>query len=84
MARQGHLHGGIPSRRTARESGVSHWVTETDNGICIVEVWESREAFENNADEKGERIVEEVGVPGTPAIEFFEIYNYLPGRSPRA
>jgi hypothetical protein len=62
----------------------SHWVTETDNGICIVEVWESREAFENNADEKGERIVEEVGVPGTPAIEFFEIYNYLPGRSPRA
>jgi hypothetical protein len=35
----------------------SHWVTETDNGICIVEVWESREAFENNADEKGERIV---------------------------
>jgi hypothetical protein len=62
---------------------LSHWVTETDDGICIVEVWESREAFENNADERGGRIVEEVGVPGTPAIEFFEIYNYLPGRSGR-
>jgi hypothetical protein len=79
VAAAGFLPGGPLVNRA-----LSHWVAKTDDGICIVEVWESREAFECNAEQRGARIVEEVGVPGTPAIEFFEIHNYLPGRSVRA
>jgi hypothetical protein len=78
IAAAGFLPGGPIVNRA-----LSHWVTKTDHGICIVEVWESREAFEYNAEQRGGRIVEEVGVPGTPAIEFFEIHNYLPGKSAR-
>lgn len=63
---------------------LSHWVTKTDDGICIIEVWASREAFSSNARQRSGLIVDEVGIPGTPVIEFFEVHNYLPGRTARA
>lgn len=63
---------------------LSHWVTKTDNGICIVEVWESREAFESNAKRRRSQIKDEVEFPADTAIEFFEIHNYLPGKQGRA
>src|SRR5271163_2585044 len=65
-------------------NALSHWVTKTDDGICIVEVWESREAFRNNAWERMGQIMDEVGVPAGTAVEFFEIHNYLPGNPRRA
>lgn len=78
IATTGNLPGGPIAPKA-----LSHWVTKTDDGICIVEVWESQEAFEGNAKQKGSVIGEEIGIPGTPAIEFFEIHNYLPGRPAR-
>jgi hypothetical protein len=62
---------------------LSHWVTETDDGICIVEVWESREAFKNNAKKRTGPLLDKVGMPGTPVIAFFEVHNYLPGKLTR-
>jgi len=61
----------------------SHWVTKTDNGICIVEVWESREAFEDNVKKWSGQVSREIGVPNRPVISFFEVHNYLPGRAAR-
>ncbi len=63
---------------------LSHWVTKTDDGISIVEVWDSREAFKSNAKQRTGLILDEVGLPGPPKIEFFEVHNYLPGKSARA
>ena len=60
-----------------------HWVTKTDDGICIVEVWESQEAWKENARKRSGPILGEVEIPGTPTIEFFDVYNYLPGRARR-
>ena len=56
-----------------------HWVTKTDDGFRVVDVWDSREAFEKFAQEKLTPILREVGVTNEPAIQFFEIYNYLAG-----
>lgn len=61
-----------------------HWVSKTDDGICIVEVWESEEAFKSNVKQRSARIVDEIGVPAPPVIRFFEIHNYLPGRIARS
>ena len=58
-------------------SGLFHWVTKTDDGIRVVDVWETKEAFEKFAqDEIGPR-TQEVGIPSPPEIQFFELHNYL-------
>ena len=79
IANAGFLPGGpLPM------DALSHWVTTTEDGICIVEVWESREAFESNAERRRSQIADEPGVPSESSIEFFEIHNYLPGTPRRA
>ncbi len=54
-----------------------HWVTRTDNGVRVTDVWESRCQFEKFAQEKIFPITQEVGVPGPPDIQFLEVHNYL-------
>ena len=53
-----------------------HWVTKTEHGLRVTDVWESRELFEKFAEEKIGPISQAVGVT-PPAIQFFEVYNYL-------
>ncbi len=78
VATMGYLPGG-----PIVSGALSHWVVETDDGICIVEVWESKEAFKGNAAQRSQEVVDEIGVPGQVAIEFFDVHNYLPGRPSR-
>ena len=56
-----------------------HWVMKTGDGFRVVDVWETREAFERFAREKLSPIYEEVAVPNPPEIQFFEVHNYLAG-----
>jgi hypothetical protein len=57
--------------------GVFHWVTKTDSGLRITDVWESKAQFEKFAQEKIGPITQEVGIPGPPETTFFEVHNYL-------
>lgn len=57
--------------------GLFHWVTKTDNGIRVTDVWESREQFERFSNEQIRPRTAEVGVPGPPQVTFFEVHNYL-------
>ena len=57
--------------------GQFHWVTKTDDGIRITDVWDSREIFDKFAQEKIGPMSQEVGVPGPPEIKYFEVHNYL-------
>jgi hypothetical protein len=57
--------------------GISHYCTKTDNGIRVVDVWESKEQFEQFAQEKIGPMAASAGFPGAPEITFFEIHNYL-------
>ncbi|MDQ6777350.1 MAG: hypothetical protein M3071_14285 [Actinomycetota bacterium] len=57
--------------------GMFHWVTETDTGIRVTDVWATREDFDRFAAEKIGPITRQVGIPAPPNITFFEVHNYL-------
>jgi hypothetical protein len=56
---------------------VFHWVAETDNGIKVVDVWETREAFDRFAEEQIGPYSAEVGLPNPPQTRHHEIHNTL-------
>jgi hypothetical protein len=53
-----------------------HWVTKTDNGFRVTDVWESREAFEQFAQEHIGPNAGAVGL-GPPEPTYFEAHNYF-------
>ena len=57
--------------------GLFHWVTKTNDGIRVVDVWESREQFEKFAAAKIGPITAQVGINTPPKVAFFEVHNYL-------
>ena len=54
-----------------------HRVTKTDDGLRVVDVWESREACDRFTETQIAPITQEVGVPGPPDVQFFDVHNYL-------
>jgi hypothetical protein len=60
-----------------------HWVTKTDNGIRCLDVWESREAFEEFWETRVRPVLPEIGVVDPPEIQYFEVHNYFAGRRKR-
>lgn len=56
--------------------GLFHWVTKTDDGIRVTDVWESAEQFQQFAQEKIGPITAEFGI-GEPTVTFHEVHNYL-------
>ena len=56
---------------------LSHWVTETDNGFRVTDVWRSREAFDKFAEEQIGPLTREVGFESPPKTTFHEVHNYL-------
>jgi hypothetical protein len=68
----------LPGGPASREE-LFHWVTGTDEGFRVIDVWVSREAFEKFAKEKLAPVYEEVGVSRPPDIQFFEVHNYFAG-----
>jgi hypothetical protein len=57
----------------------SHWVTKTEDGLRVVDVWESQEAFDTFVEKLGP-VFREVGLPHPPEIQYFAVHNYLGGR----
>jgi hypothetical protein len=58
--------------------GLFHWVTKTEDGILVVNVWESMEGFEKFADTVAS-LMDQVGVQVPPDVQIFEVHNYLAG-----
>jgi hypothetical protein len=56
--------------------GLFHWVTKTDNGFRVTDVWVTREQFEKFAEEQIGPYSQEVGLP-EPEISFHDIHNHL-------
>jgi hypothetical protein len=68
---------GLQKRGAGPRGAISHWVTKTDGGIRVVDVWESREQFERFAQEQIGPFSAEVGIPGPPKLTFHEVHNYF-------
>jgi hypothetical protein len=57
--------------------GLSHWVTATEDGFRVTDVWEDRATFDKFAEEKIGPISAEVGMPNPPEITEYEVHNHL-------
>ncbi len=75
---------GLLPRGPSAPEELFHWVTKTDDGFRVIDVWESREAFERFLAAKIRKVSYRVGVPYPPEIRFFEVHNYLAGGRRRA
>jgi hypothetical protein len=56
---------------------ISHWVAKTDDGMRVVDVWETREAFDQFSQEKIGPYSAEVGIAEAPETRFYDVHNYL-------
>ena len=72
LEKMGFEHGG-----TGAPGGLFHWVTETDNGFRVTDVWETQEQFDKFSEEKIGPYSQEVGFPGPPKVTVYEVYNHL-------
>ena len=70
----GYLPGGAGPPRM-----LFHWVTGTDAGTRVIDVWDTRDAFEEFAAHKALPAFREGGVLVPPTIQFFEVHKYLVG-----
>jgi hypothetical protein len=57
---------------------ISHWVSGTDDGLRIVDVWESREVFDRFAQEQIGPYTQQVGITEPPEMVFRDVHNHLP------
>jgi hypothetical protein len=57
--------------------GLFHWVTKTDDGIRVTDVWQDRETFEQFAQNRIGPFTAEVGITNPPKISVFDVHNYL-------
>ena len=72
IGRMGLTPGGATPPRA-----IFHWVAETDDGMRVVDVWETREAFDAFAEEQIGPHSEAAGIPNTPEMTFHEVHSHL-------
>ncbi len=68
---------GLEPSGQAPSNALFHWVTETDNGIRVVDVWESRDAFEAFAEEQIGPQTAAAGIEAPPSMTFHDVHNYV-------
>jgi hypothetical protein len=59
------------------EGGLFHWVTPTDDGFRVTDVWESREQFDHFAETQIGPYTQEVGITAPPEMTFHEVHNHF-------
>ncbi len=70
---------GLDQGDASPEGAVFHWVSATDDGIVVVDVWESDEQFNKFAEEQIGPYTQQVGIPAPPVITRYEVHNTLVG-----
>jgi hypothetical protein len=68
---------GFTPRGAGAAGGIFHWVTETDRGIRVTDVWSSREAFEEFAQAEIGPYTREVGIEAAPRVTMYDVHSYL-------
>jgi hypothetical protein len=61
------------------EGALFHWVTATEDGFRVTDVWESREAFERFAEERIGPDSAAVGIDAQPQMTFYEVHSHMGG-----
>ena len=68
---------GLTPKGPGPKGAISHFATMTGSGLRVVDVWETKEQFEKFAQEQIGPFSADVGLPGPPKMEFFEVHNYF-------
>ncbi len=58
---------------------IFHWVSQTDEGLRVVDVWETQEAFDRFAEEQIGPYSREVGITEPPQMRVHDVHNHLGG-----
>lgn len=56
-----------------------HWVTKTDDGIRVVDVWDSQEEFDKFAEAQIGPHTQAAGITSPPETTVHELHNHLTG-----
>jgi len=54
-----------------------HWVTKTDDGTRVTDVWQDRATFDRFAQEHIGPKMAEAGLDNQPEMTFHEVHNYM-------
>jgi hypothetical protein len=68
---------GLSEGQSTPPGALFHWVTKTDEGLFVVDVWESREAFDKFSAEQIGPITQAVGMQAPSRVEYHDVHNYL-------
>jgi hypothetical protein len=69
---------GLPHNGPGPEGALFHWVTQTDDGIRVVDVWESQEQFDRFAQEQIGPFSQQAGITEPPETTYRDVHNNLP------
>lgn len=69
--------GAVPDGPHPDPACLFHWVAEVGGGFDVTDVWQSREAFEQFAQNQIGPVSAEVGLPAPHDPKFTEVANYL-------
>ena len=68
---------GLENGGQAPPGALFHWAAEVDGGLRVVDVWESREAFERFAEEQIGPQTAAAGIEAPPSMTFHEVHGYV-------
>jgi len=68
---------GLTRNGPGPDGAIFHWVAQTDDGILVVDVWESDAQFEKFAKEQIRPYTPQVGITDEPKMTRFEVHNML-------
>ena len=68
---------GLTPGGTTPPGAIAHWVAATDDGLHVVDVWESQEAFDAFSAEQIGPYSAEVGITDPPESRVFEVHSFL-------
>ncbi|MDT4916753.1 MAG: hypothetical protein QOH89_1453 [Pseudonocardiales bacterium] len=57
--------------------GLFHWVAQTEDGVRVTDVWESREACDAFVDRRLGPLSAELGLPRPSNVTYYEVHNFL-------
>ena len=70
---------GLDQGDTSPAGAVFHWAAATDDGIVVVDVWETDEQFNHFAETQIGPHTQQAGIPAPPVITRYEVHNTLVG-----
>jgi hypothetical protein len=70
---------GLTGETEPPEGAIFHWAAPTENGIIVVDVWESDEQYNHFAETQIGPYTQQVGIPAPPVVTRYDVHNTLVG-----